>query len=58
MMNRECKYCKFMNVTIVPPSSKQYCTHKKIYVKLHNVCDEFLYDETIPGKIKEYGDIE
>lgn len=57
-MNKRCKFCKSMIVTIVPPSTEQYCARKKCYVKLNDICNDFVYNEEMPKKIKEYGDIE
>ena len=58
MTEKQCKYCKSISVTIVPPSKEQYCTKKGKYVKLTDCCVDFFYDETAPQRYKDYGDVE
>ena len=52
-----CKYCKFMKITIIPPSTKQYCTTHNKYVELNGDCKHYIYDETLPVKYEKYGEI-
>lgn len=54
MDNKICKYCKFLNITIIPPSSQQYCSryHKYVNIKTEG-CSKYQYNKSLPLKYKE-----
>ena len=41
----DCKTCKYLRVTIVPPSDKQYCSYHNSYVDIDGDCEDYQYGE-------------
>ncbi|WP_295588775.1 hypothetical protein [uncultured Methanobrevibacter sp.] len=50
---RNCKHCKYLRISIVPPSNQQWCSRWGKYVDIRiNSCEDFIHDTELQERFE------